>query len=86
MEEKKQSTYNEQHNKYTQEYIRQNYRQLSIRLPKEGEVTREKIAQAAQKAGMSTNAYIVEAVRERMQIVDEGFTQDVDETPGDVVK
>lgn len=67
----KKKAYNEKHNRYTQEYIRQNYKQLSIRLPKEGEVTREKIAEAAKEADKSTNAYIVEAVREKM--IRQGF-------------
>ena len=66
-EEKKRKTYNQHKNEYTQEYIRQNYDQLSIRLPKEGEITRGKIAEAAASIGMSTNAFIVDAVRERIQ-------------------
>lgn len=67
MEEKKRkSSYNEKHNQYTQEYIRQNYKQLSIRLPKEGPITREAIAEAAEAVGESVNGYILEAVRRRM--------------------
>lgn len=66
MGEKKKSVYNQRRNIYTQEYIREKYRQLSIRLPKEGEITREKIAEAAKDVGLSTNAYIVEAVSEKM--------------------
>lgn len=66
-EEKKRTTYNQRMNKYTQEYIRKNYDQLSIRLPKEGEITRGKIAEAAASIGMSTNAFIVDAVRQRIQ-------------------
>ena len=65
-EEKKRKTYNQHKNEYTQEYIRQNYDQLSIRLPKDGEITRAKIAEAAASIGMSTNAFIVDAVREKM--------------------
>ena len=65
-EKKKKSFYNEHKNQYTQEYIRQNYKQLSIRLPKEGPITRETIADAASAAGESVNGYILEAVRERM--------------------
>ena len=30
------SGYNQRKNEYTQQYIRENYRQLSIRLPKDG--------------------------------------------------
>ena len=66
-EEKKKITYNQHKNAYTQEYIRQNYDQLSIRLPKEGEITRAKIAEAASSIGMSTNAFIVDAVRQKIQ-------------------
>ena len=64
-DQKKKSSYNEKHNRYTQEYIRENYKQLSIRIPKEGEITRENIAEAAGMIKMSTNAYILEAVREK---------------------
>ena len=66
-EKKKKSFYNEHKNQYTQEYIRQNYKQLSIRLPKEGPITRETIADAASAAGESVNGYILGAVRERME-------------------
>lgn len=65
-EKKRKSFYNQRKNEYTQEYIRQNYKQVVIRLPKEGEVTRETITDAATTAGMSMNAFIVEAVREKM--------------------
>ena len=65
-EKEKKSRYNEKVNKRTQQYIKENYKQLSIRLPKEGEITREKIASAADMAGMSVNAYIIEAVKEKM--------------------
>lgn len=66
-EKKKKSFYNEHKNQYTQEYIRQNYKQLSIRLPKEGQITRETIQEAAAAAGESVNGYILEAVRRRME-------------------
>ena len=61
------SGYNQRKNEYTQQYIRENYRQLSIRLPKDGDMTRERIAAAAAAAGESVNAYILDAVKSRMQ-------------------
>ena len=67
MTEEKKTRYNQKKNVYVQEYIRQNYDQVSIRLPKEGEITREKIATAADRAGMSTNAFIIEGVSRMMQ-------------------
>lgn len=66
-EKKRKSIYNQRKNEYTQEFIRKNYKQIIIRLPKEGEVTRETITDAAAAAGMSVNAFIVEAVKEKMQ-------------------
>lgn len=62
----KKCRYTQKHNAYTQQYIRDNYKQLSIRLPKVGDITREAIQTAADAAGLSVNAYIVQAVREKM--------------------
>ena len=73
-QKQKKTAYNEKHNQYTQAYIRENYKQLSIRIPKEGEITRENIAEAAGMIKMSTNAYILEAVREKM--VRQGYIVD----------
>ena len=67
MAEKRKSTYNQRKNVYTQEYIRNNYRQLSIRIPVDGELTRDTITNAARQAGESVNGYILQAVRERME-------------------
>lgn len=66
-QETKKSWYNQKKNEYTQNYIRSNYKQLSIRLPISGELTRETIAEAAAKTGESVNGYILQAVRDRMQ-------------------
>ncbi len=63
---KKKNNYSPRKNKYTQKYIHDNYKQLSIRLPIEGEITRETIAAAAKKEGYSTNAYIIQAIKEHM--------------------
>lgn len=63
----KKSGYTPQKNEYTQQYIRDHYRQLSVRLPREGELTRDRIAAAAARAGESVNGYVLEAVRQRME-------------------
>lgn len=75
MTEKK-SVYNQKRNEYAQKYIHDNYKQLSIRLLKEGDITRETIAEAAQQAGMSVNAYVVTAIKEKM--VRDGFLVEPD--------
>ena len=62
----KKTSYTPKKNVYTQPHIRERYRQLSIRLPADGDLTREVIAAAAESAGYSVDAYILEAVRERM--------------------
>jgi len=63
---KRKSIYNQKKNEYTQEYIRNNYRQLSIRIREDQEPNRDQIARAAAAAGESVNEYIMEAVRQRM--------------------
>lgn len=65
--EKKKTSYNQKKNVYTQKYIRDNYKQLSIRLPIKGSITRDSIQQAADAAGESVNVYVLEAVRQRME-------------------
>jgi predicted HicB family RNase H-like nuclease len=64
---KRKSIYNQKKNEYTQEYIRNNYRQLSIRIREDQEPNRDQIARAAAAAGESVNEYIMEAVRQRMK-------------------
>lgn len=66
MEEKK-TGYNQKKNIYTQNYIRDNYKQISIRVQKNGDLTRETMQAAADEAGESLNGYILEAVRRRME-------------------
>ena len=66
MEEKK-TGYNQKKNIYTQNYIRDNYKQISIRVQKAGDLTRETMQAAADEAGESLNGYILEAVRRRME-------------------
>lgn len=65
--------YSESQNKATQKYIHNNYQQLSIRLRKDGEVTRDTIAEAAAGSGLSVNAFILEAVREKMERCENGI-------------
>lgn len=66
-QKKRKYVYNQKKNEYTQQYIRDNYKQLSIRLPITGDVTRDTIAAAAAEHGESVNGYIVQAVRDRME-------------------
>ena len=65
--EKKKSRYNQKKNQYVQEFIRKNYGQIMIRLPKEGEITREKVAEMAEAKGMSMNAFIIDAIRAKIR-------------------
>lgn len=58
--------YNQNKNKYVQKYIHEHYKQIVLRLPTAGDVTRETIAAAAATAGASVNAFIIDAVREKM--------------------
>lgn len=60
------SRYSEAQNKATQKYIHKSYDQISIRVRKDGDITRESIQKAADRAGLSLNAYIMEAVKEKM--------------------
>ena len=63
----KKNFYNQRKNEYTQEYIRQKYKQVVVRLPKDAGLIRERIAEAAATAGMTVNAFIVEAVQEKIE-------------------
>ena len=47
----------------TREYNREKYEQITMRVPKG---TKEKIKVAAEAAGLSLTAYIMEAVNEKM--------------------
>lgn len=58
--------YTEAQNKATQKYIHNSYDQLSIRIRKDGELTRADIQNAADQEGKSINQYILEAVSEKM--------------------
>ena len=49
--------------KWQNDYIARNYDRINLTVPK-GD--KEKISQAATKAGQSVNAYINQAIRERM--------------------
>lgn len=60
-------TYCERLNKYTQNYVRENYEQIIFRLTKSAGISKDEIAAAAAAAGESVNAYILDAVKSRMQ-------------------
>ena len=64
MEEKKKSYYNEKQNKRTQEYIRNNYDQISVRIPKG---RRAEYQAVLESQGISLNKYIVEKLEELLQ-------------------
>ena len=65
-EEKKKRSYSQAQNKATQKYIHNAYDQIILRVRKDTEPTRATITQAAADSGMSLNAYIMEAISERM--------------------
>ena len=71
MKEKK-SAYNEKHNQYTQNYIKANYKQLSVRIPIYGDMTRDRIAKAAAAAGKSVYSYILDAVENQIKVDQDG--------------
>lgn len=65
-EEKRKNYYSQKKNEYTQQYIHKNYDQLSIRLPKDGKLTRNNLILVSQSSGLSVNSYIKTAVEEKM--------------------
>ena len=67
--------YSAAQNKATQKYIHNNYEQISIRLKKDGYLTRSTIQMAADKAGTSLNGYILEAVEKRLY--SDGFKKEI---------
>ena len=58
--------YTEAQNKATQKYIHNSYDQIVLRIRKDGEMTRADIQKAADRAGMSLNQFILDAVREKI--------------------
>lgn len=67
MSEEKKSRYSQAQNRATQKYIHNSYDQIVIRVKKDTEPTRATIAQAAEDAGQSLNAYIMDAIIEKME-------------------
>jgi len=59
--------YSEAQNKATQKYIHNSYDQISIRVRKDGDITRDTMQAAADQEGLSLNAYILEAIREKIE-------------------
>ena len=59
--------YSEAQNKATQKYIHNSYDQISIRVRKDGDITRDTMQAAADQEGLSLNAYILEAIKEKIE-------------------
>ena len=57
--------YSEKSKQYTTEYVKNHYERVLVRL-KSDEMSRDDIKAAADSAGESVNAYIIEAIRQRM--------------------
>ena len=76
MPDKKEMAYYKNKIKYNQKYTQQNYDQLNFRLPKTGQLTKSVITSAAEESGLSINAYIIAAVREKMER--DGFALDTE--------
>ena len=53
--------------KSTTKYERNNYDKVTIRLRRDADLTRDKLQEAADAARESVNAYIIEAIRQRME-------------------
>lgn len=53
--------------KSTTKYERNNYDKVTLRLRRDADLTRDKLQEAADAAGESLNAYVMEAVRRRME-------------------
>lgn len=52
--------------KATTKYKSKNYDRILLLVRKDAEVNKQKIDQAAKEAGQSTNAYCLEAIKDRM--------------------
>ena len=58
--------YSEKSKKYTTDYVKEHYERILLRM-KTDELSRDEIRSAADAAGESVNAFIVEAVRRRIE-------------------
>ena len=58
--------YSEKSKKYTTDYVKEHYERILLRL-KTDELSRDEIRSAADAAGESVNAYIMEAVKKRIE-------------------
>lgn len=74
--EKKKRSYTQAQNKATQKYIHNSYDQIVLRVRKDTEPTRATITQAAAESGQSLNAFIMEAISEKMSR-QEGLSNDI---------
>lgn len=55
------------HIRATTKYEAKAYDKILIRIRKDGDVTRETIAKAAELEGISLNGFIIEAIKEKME-------------------
>lgn len=55
------------HIKATTKYEAKAYDKILLRLRKDSDITRETITAAAEAAGQSVNAYILEAIRDKLK-------------------
>ena len=53
--------------KSTTKYEHNNYDKVTLRLRRDADLTRDKLQEASDAAGESVNAYVMEAVRRRME-------------------
>ena len=53
--------------KSTTKYEHNNYDKVTLRIRRDADLTRDRLQEAADAAGESLNAYIIEAVRRRME-------------------
>lgn len=53
--------------KSTTKYEHNNYDKVTLRLRRDADLTRDRLQEAADSAGESLNAYIIEAIRQRME-------------------
>ena len=55
------------HIQATTRYESKAYDKITLRLRKDGDLTRETISKAAEKSGLSINAFILDAVKSKMR-------------------
>lgn len=58
--------YSERSKEYTAQYVAEHYQEIKFRAKPE-EITREEIKEAAAAQGMSANAFMIAAIREKIE-------------------